>query len=206
MFPYSVERPAALGHACQEQSRRTATRDGRARRAGGTWACRCGGQAVATVLLLGVLVAAGRWFSLSHPLHQDGAQVIAIGVLQRQLTRDPAAWVGRTLVVRARAVAKHWWLDRHSGGIATLVSLVDPAATDRTDGLPLARGPADPVLATLRWLPLLGRLAPAPQRPRWGTPAFYRVRLQTLPGSSCASCYEALLLDADPSATRSWAL
>lgn len=100
-----------------------------------------------------------------------GAQVLTVDALQQQLARDLEEWAGQIVVVRARAVANHYRLDPHDGGVTTLVSLLDTAATERAGGLPLARGPADSLLSVLRRLPLLGRIAPTPQRPRWDAPA-----------------------------------
>ena len=56
------------------------------------------------------------------------------------------------------------------------------------------------LLVSMRHLPLLGRLLPAPQIIEWGTPTVYRIRLDAV---SCFTpdtpiCYEAILPDAAP--------
>lgn len=66
--------------------------------------------------------------------------------------------------------------------------------------LPLVMGQADPLPAALRRLPVLGSLAPAPQRLRFGAAATYRVRVQAAPSHTylCLAppCYLLVLVDA----------
>jgi hypothetical protein len=76
--------------------------------------------------------------------------------------------------------------------------LIDQGETSSAR-LSLVPGPADPVLAFLRRVPLVGRLAPRAQVLREGNVGTFRVQQHAVPGSTCATCYEALLLDADPS-------
>jgi hypothetical protein len=61
-------------------------------------------------------------------------------------------------------------------------------------------GPANPLLALLRRLPLVGRLVPGPQLLRWGRPAIYRVQVQDAAGRSpnATRHYAAVLLDPAP--------
>jgi hypothetical protein len=67
--------------------------------------------------------------------------------------------------------------------------------------LPVAWAGPDPLPAFLRRLPVLGTLVPAPQVPRWGAVATYRVQFRVR-AAACPSppCYEALVLDAAPGA------
>jgi hypothetical protein len=118
--------------------------------------------------------------------------------LQRQAIRDPGRWIGPTVLVRGRAAMDRSWSAPDS--IVTRFDLIDPGAPSGAGGLSLAWGGADPLLAALRRLPLIGRLAPRPQVLRWGAPATYRVRLRASPALACGTspCYEALLLDAAP--------
>jgi hypothetical protein len=52
----------------------------------------------------------------------------------------------------------------------------------------------------VRAIPLVGRLLPPGQAPRWGVLASYRVRIRAVPAASCTywPCFEALLLDTAP--------
>ncbi len=56
-------------------------------------------------------------------------------------------------------------------------------------------GPPNPVYATLRPLPLIGRLAPSPQAPRMDVLANYQVQLQIVPCAGGHTCDAAVLLD-----------
>jgi hypothetical protein len=74
--------------------------------------------------------------------------------------------------------------------------LVDDRRGGADGALPLRWTPT--LLTTLRRLPLLGRLLPAPQPVRWGTSAVYRLAFHVLPGAMCGvqPCYQVDLLDA----------
>jgi hypothetical protein len=119
--------------------------------------------------------------------------------LQWQLAHHPQGWIGRAVLVQGSAGSYHTWSPPDS--IVLRITLRDPGAPPGTLSLPLAWGNPDPLRASLRHLPLIGRLAPQPQVVRWGTLTTYRVRLRAAPaGGSCSflPCFEAVLLDAAP--------
>jgi hypothetical protein len=148
--------------------------------------------------LLGLLLAAGLAVPASSWLPAHGP-VYTVAQLQAQLARDPAAVVGRTVGVRGIAIpaACSTWdaeqdfpcPDRWRQGI------VDP---DGVTLLPLTVGAANPLLAFVRRVPLLGDLLPAPQALDWGEVATYRVQVRALPQGSCGMgrCVAAILLEA----------
>jgi hypothetical protein len=107
----------------------------------------------------------------------------------------PSRWLGRTVLVQGRVAFDRTWSPPDS--IVTRLALVDPGRSDSTMSLSLRWGSPDPLLASLRRLPFAGRLVPAPQRPRWGTLAVYRIQLDGLSGRS-PDRMEVVLLDADP--------
>jgi hypothetical protein len=126
--------------------------------------------------------------------------VYAIAEVRAALRGDPNTWMNRTLLVRGVAEAvsctpapagppacysQRLWLAA-AGGASTV------------GALPLSLGTGSRLLATLRSIPLVGTLAPAPQVPRWGAMATYRVQLRAAPAGSCPvpPCYAVLLLDA----------
>jgi hypothetical protein len=74
--------------------------------------------------------------------------------------------------------------------------LIGTSTSGWAEGLPLALGPANPIRAFLRRLPVVGRVAPRAQTLHWDTLAIYRVQFRALHGNACAACYEAVLLDA----------
>ena len=104
-------------------------------------------------------------------------------------------WLGRTVLVQGRAARYRTWSPPDS--IVTRIALVAPGRSDSTMPLSLQWGSPDPLLASSRRLPVVGRLVPPPQRPHWGTLAVYRIHLDGLSGRSPASM-EVVLLDADP--------
>jgi hypothetical protein len=57
-------------------------------------------------------------------------------------------------------------------------------------------------MASLRGLPVLGKLMPPPQLLRWEEVATYRVQLRAVPAAACPArpCYVRLVLDATPDA------
>jgi hypothetical protein len=79
-------------------------------------------------------------------------------------------------------------------------ALVDADAARPGSYLALSMGPANPLLAQLRRLPLVGRLVPGPQLLEWGRPAIYRVQIQDAAGTSPNGTLhdEAVLLDPAP--------
>jgi len=117
------------------------------------------------------------------------------------LSRDPRAWVGRTVLVRGVALRL---LPGCGAGQWCLEGLYEPAARRRGPILLLEPGPADSLVARLRRVPILDGVAPRPQRLR-GAVAIYRVRFQAAPRQSCDArpCVTAILVDAAPPSARS---
>jgi hypothetical protein len=133
--------------------------------------------------------------------HQpDSGPVYAVATLRQRLATQPAAWVGRTVLVRASAEPCPWWgaaerLRRCAARPLVLVA----AATDHVAApLPLFRPAPQPLLTRVRSLPVLGTLLPQPPGLPLFTPARFRVRLLAPPAGAGAACYGALLLDAVP--------
>ena len=81
--------------------------------------------------------------------------------------------------------------------LVTRLALVDPGRSDSSVPLSLQWGSPDPLLASWRRLPVVGRLVPPPQRPHWGTLAVYRIRLHGQPGGFPGGD-DAVFLDAAP--------
>ena len=147
-------------------------------------------------------------------------EVYSVADVRAGLARDPHAWAGQTVLIRADVIGSWFpvrWVSatasRPSAGRTGLVQLlislpqpggvlVDNSTQPPALGLPLAFAPEDQVLSFLRRLPWIGRFAPGPQRLSVdpGQPAVYRVRIQVAPAGSCVHrpCYEALLLDSAP--------
>jgi hypothetical protein len=142
-----------------------------------------------------VLVADGTVQAIRGSRAQD--PVYRVAVVQAGLARHPDAWVGRPLWVRGVAHGCGFPAEFDGCPPAALVDAVAPA---RGQPLWLAPGDANPLRTLLRHIPVLARVAPAPQVLHWGELATYWVRLQAIAGSLCGtgSCFEALLLDAAP--------
>jgi hypothetical protein len=104
-------------------------------------------------------------------------------------------WLGRTVLVQGRAALYRTWSPPDS--IVTRLALVGPGRSDSTVPLSVQWGSPDPLLASWRRLPLMGRLVPSPQRPHWGTLAIYRIQLPSRP-SGLPEGADAVLLDAAP--------
>jgi hypothetical protein len=127
--------------------------------------------------------------------------VYTLAALRASLERDPSAWLGRT--VRMRAIPALRWCFVWTTPSPSC-QLWEPAlvgtGTGAAEPLPLAWGSAPAPLAYLRRVPVLGALAPPPQAIRWGAPGIYRVQLHATtcfaPGMS--PCYEAMVLDSSP--------
>jgi hypothetical protein len=156
-----------------------------------------GVRAAAAAALCGLVVLV--WCILQHAAIQR-EPVYGFAEVRAALRGDPDVWMNRTLLVRGVAVActpapagppicysEHLWF-------------AGAGRAGSSDALPLSLGASSRVLATLRRIPLVGALAPAPQLPHWGTMATYRVQLRAAPGGSCPTlpCYTVLLLDAAP--------
>ncbi len=121
--------------------------------------------------------------------------VYTVAGVDRALAQDPRAWSGLTVLVQGRVAVDRTWSPPDS--IVTRLALVDPGRAGGVRLLYLQWGSADPLLAALRRLPLLGRLVPQPQRPQVGRLAIYRVRLVGLSTNPSGST-DLVLLDADP--------
>lgn len=155
-----------------------------------------------TVLAISLLVLALGWglssagTLLSPALDSrspTAGPVYSVGVLQREIARDPWVWVGRRVLVKAQVASYSAWVG-HAPTIR--IVLIDPG-TSSAAGLSVAWGGADPLLGFLRGVPLAGALTPRPQALHWGRFSTYRIRLESVPGNIYASpaCCEALLLD-----------
>jgi hypothetical protein len=134
--------------------------------------------------------------------------VYSLATLESRLQRDPAAWLHRSLRVRALV----------EGQCTQLVGLyvascgswrlaltdpngpTDPYAGTGDQPLPLSWGKAPALLAFLRHLPLLKQMVPLPQILHSGVPAVYQIQLRPTACvlSAGPPCYEAQLLDAIP--------
>lgn len=121
--------------------------------------------------------------------------VYTVAAVEQHLARNPMGWAGRTVLVRARAILVRDWVPPDS--LVARIDLGDPAPATSTVSLSLQWGRPDPLLATLRRLPLMGRLVPPPQRPHWDGLAVYRLQM-CAPAGCDPSGANAILLDADP--------
>jgi hypothetical protein len=110
--------------------------------------------------------------------------VYRVAVVQVGLARHPDAWMGRPLWVRG--VAHACGFPAEFDGCPP-AALVDAAAQASGRPLWLAPGDASPLRTLLRHIPVLARVAPAPQVLHWGEVATYRVRLQAIAGSLCGT-------------------
>jgi hypothetical protein len=133
--------------------------------------------------------------------------VYTVAALQTHLTHEPAAWVNRTVRVRAIANADgcaRWSSAERPTCLEWQALLFDPRLEANVRPLPLARGSVPPLLVALRRAPFLSQLAPSPQTVVWDTAATYRIRLRAVPcrpGGRATCGYAALLLDAAPFAS-----
>ena len=111
------------------------------------------------------------------------------------LGHHPSAWVGRMALVWGTALQvvpgcpSHQWCP---------TGLYKPHTPRPGPILLLEPGPADPLAARLRQVPLVNRVLPPPQRLRWQTPATYRLLFQAVPNTTCDGlpCVNACLVDA----------
>jgi hypothetical protein len=128
---------------------------------------------------------------------QELGPAYSVKALQMNLQQAPRRWVGRT--VRVRGVA---WPCREWAYGPCLRRTPYLASYGADPGLALARQPANPLLAVVRALPLIGSLVLPRQILHWGVLASYRVQIRAVPAASCSywPCYEALLLDPAPGA------
>jgi hypothetical protein len=127
---------------------------------------------------------------------RDRVPMLTLAEIHTHLIRNPRAWVGRIIMVRGRAMSAHCLWPAPE---ATSCPDPEPSSiVDPSGALPLAVDAAQPLLAGMRRLPLLGRMLPSPQPVQWGAVGTYRVRLEPAPAASCAAspCYAAVLLAA----------
>jgi hypothetical protein len=137
--------------------------------------------------------------------HQpDPGPVYTVAALRQRLAAQPAAWVGRTVLVRAIAEPCPWWgAAEHLRRCAARPLVLVAAATEQVAApLPLVRPAPPPLLTRVRSLPLLGALLPQPPELPLFTLARFRVRLLAPPAGAGTDCYAALLLDAVPLASQ----
>jgi hypothetical protein len=148
---------------------------------------------VSLVLVGGLALVAS---TVSHGASAFGP-VYTVSGLAAGLADNPRAWMGRTVLVRG--VAGWPSCPPNASCAFAWPSLIDAGAS-MGRMLPLSMGPADPLLALLRRLPLVGRLVPGWQVLHWGRPAIYRVQVQDVAGTSRngAPHYRVLLLDPAP--------
>lgn len=129
---------------------------------------------------------------------QDRGLVYSVEEVTAQLERNPAAWVGRDVHIRAVAEPCPAWGSPHSPlhCKSSRPILADPDGADLSEPLPLVVNPESPLLAFVRTLPLPAWLAPPPATPTWERVRTYRVRLRptAVQGCGAARCFEALLL------------
>ena len=157
-----------------------------------------------------ITVRRGRPLGVARPWGLSGALLLALAALGWAVAR-PAVQAPRALstmrvwalgpVYTVTDVERHM---AHGDWVGRTVLVQGRAALDRTWSPPdsilplfLQWGSPDPLLASWRRLPLVGRLVPPPQRPQWGTLAVYRIQLQGRP-SGFPGGDDAVLLDAAP--------
>ena len=127
-------------------------------------------------------------------------QVYTVAQVRQRMATHPAAWEGKTVIVRGLAEPCPWW-DRtevawHCAG--RLLVLAPGPADAPALPLPLVRAPTEQPAGFLRDLPVLGRLLPRPSSLPMFAPARFRVRLLGKPVSACGEhgpCYEAQWLE-----------
>jgi len=157
------------------------------------------GRRLCATLLLAPLVGVALWAAMrGYP--SPSPAVYTVAALTERLASKHTAWIGRTVWVRGDVVTRLNRLYQSNGvagmGFIMQMYLVDPVGPG---SILFMDGPPNPVYATLRSLPLLGRLPPSPQAPHMDVLADYQVQLQIVP---CAggrhTCDAAVLLDANP--------
>jgi hypothetical protein len=152
------------------------------------------------VALSGLVLAGGLALVVSTVSTGVGAlgPVYTVSELQAGLADNPHAWLGHTVLLRGVALVPA--CPPNASCVVAWPALVDAEAPPPRSYLPLSMGPANPLLALLRRLPLVGRLVPGPQVLRWGRPARYRVQVQDAAGTSPNGTrhYAAVLLDPAP--------
>jgi hypothetical protein len=179
---------------------------GEARHIGSVPALQRTGRLLALVPAAAALVAVLLWTGHTKMTATTARAVYSLVAARTHLEQDPAHWLGRTILVRGEVVPCLAMPSAENGAWTALAPApVDARRGDAvgpatSDPLPLRAAGLNPFLASLRELPLLDELLPAPQLPTWGTIGIYRIRVGAVSASTCPSppCYQALLLDAAP--------
>ena len=160
--------------------------------------CRC---VLPVASLIGLLV----FTALAVPAlggREDQGPVYSVAALNTRLARDPEAWAGKIVRIRAIAEPCPAWGSPHSPLHCTTIrpDLVDLNGPDLSEPLLLVVSPEDRLLTLIHQVPILSRIVPPVPAPRWEDLRTYRVRLRAAPAGSCSSppCYEAVLVDATP--------
>jgi hypothetical protein len=159
---------------------------------------------------LALLVGAGAYLSLvyndtGHGSADQGT-VYSVAAVHAYLAQDPGAWLGRTIQLRGELLPCRPITSLGGEPCNVLSAGAEPedgfmqSASPTVAALPIARAGLDRWRTVLRSAPLLGRLIPAPQVPRWGVVATYTVRLMAVPNVFCGinECVEGRLLDSAP--------
>jgi hypothetical protein len=135
--------------------------------------------AFALLALLAAAAVAGR---MAAPI----GDVYTVAQVKAGMAAHPAAWVGRTVLVRAIAYPRSGSSCPNANPYCDAVSLLDNATT-ATDAstLVVSGRPADVGWTVLRRVPVLGPLIVPPRDPLWGQVATYRVQFVAHPYSAC---------------------
>lgn len=144
------------------------------------------------------LAAALAAFAIAARVAVSESAVYTVAQVEAGLAHRPAAWVGRTILVRGIAYPMAGSTCPNTNPYCDGIALADEAAASpNASTLTITGRPAD-AWAFLRRVPVLGRLAMAPRDPAWGRPATYRVRFVARPYSLCGpACTGARLLGVD---------
>jgi len=156
-------------------------------------------QAIGALLSLS-LIATLVGVSLIRP----GGTVYTVPQLHHGLTRAPAAWLGRTILVHG-VLYLCPPADSCYSPDSLADSIADPRSRSRPIYIPAHVGPASPLLEALRPLPVIGRLAPARVVAALGREGTYRVYISNRSRAACAVAYcnpaypyDVVLVDAMP--------
>jgi hypothetical protein len=128
---------------------------------------------------------------------RSAGRLYTVGALWRLLTTNPRPLVGHT--VRVQGIVDPHVIITMPGLPGLASPLSDPNGSSTM--LMGYAGP-DPLLSTLRRVPVLGTLVPPPQQILSDHPAVYRMRLEALPRPCLVDpCVLPFLVDAVPPTT-----
>ena len=159
---------------------------------------------------LAALIGVAAYLSLAYDhtasSGTDEGPVYSVAAVDAHLAQNPGPWLGRTIQVRGEIVPCMAVPSAGGGPCAALTSgsgsfgQFGQPLTSTVYPLPITHAGLDPMRSIVRRIPLLGRLAPAPQELQWGVVATYQVQLAFVPNSMCGvgACAEARLLDSAP--------